>query len=265
MMALWGSSPLARGLRTGPGCARRRCRIIPARAGFTPWAPIRGCRRRDHPRSRGVYATAPGARAGSTGSSPLARGLLRTVTVFSDVARIIPARAGFTSRRRRPQRPRADHPRSRGVYWPGRRARPPASGSSPLARGLRARAAAVAFALGIIPARAGFTPVAVGRAPADRGSSPLARGLLPAVRQPSQHLRIIPARAGFTPPPGRRSRDRSDHPRSRGVYVYAAGGVTVLAGSSPLARGLLLGYVWEDGESGIIPARAGFTPRTPRR
>ena len=50
-----------------------------------------------------------------------------------------------------------------------------------------------------------------------------------------------------------------DHPRSRGVYYALAGGCEHGQGSSPLARGLLLGYVWEDGDAGIIPARAGFT------
>ena len=51
----------------------------------------------DHPRSRGVYAkTLRGAQA-LLGSSPLARGLRRCPRSRADEARIIPARAGFTT------------------------------------------------------------------------------------------------------------------------------------------------------------------------
>ena len=57
-------------------------------------------------------------------------------TAQAKAARIIPARAGFTSTSKgRPARS-ADHPRSRGVYAAyGERAQL-AEGSSPLARGL---------------------------------------------------------------------------------------------------------------------------------
>ena len=71
--------------------------------------------------------------------------------------RIIPARAGFTRRRRRCSGPPPDHPRSRGVYsyeWTALRSR---SGSSPLARGLLYQDRKRGIVVGIIPARAGFT------------------------------------------------------------------------------------------------------------
>ena len=76
-----------------------------------------------------------------------------------------------------------------------------------------------------------------------------------------------------------------DHPRSRGVYPsdwqtwtmqdgsspLARGLPHVLhavryptKGSSPLARGLLVGGGMDRSAAGIIPARAGFTTRTPR-
>ena len=74
------------------------------------------------------------------------------------IARIIPARAGFTLPARRKRHRGWDHPRSRGVYdccsliiidrW----------GSSPLARGLRRIFGDFMPFNGIIPARAGFTP-----------------------------------------------------------------------------------------------------------
>ena len=55
--------------------------------------------------------------------------------------------------------PIKDHPRSRGVYIDAldRNQTPP--GSSPLARGLLLLLPHIGVALGIIPARAGFTSV----------------------------------------------------------------------------------------------------------
>ena len=133
--------------------------------------------------------------------------------------------------------------------------------------------------LGIIPARAGFTPDwpshrnssedhprsrgvydrRICRRVRGRGSSPLARGLrLPHLFR--RHRRwIIPARAGFTKISSRLGSVLRDHPRSRGVYREQREPDDHVRGSSPLARGLqrrggqrLLGV-------GIIPARAGFT------
>ena len=75
-------------------------------------------------------------------------------------------------------------------------------------------------------------------------------------------VRIIPARAGFTSMRTQTRAPRSDHPRSRGVYASHSALIEGCAGSSPLARGLLLffSFVWLC--LGIIPARAGFTPTT---
>ena len=173
------------------------------------------------------------------GSSPLARGLPAWPVGDAASGRIIPARAGFTRRRRRLSGASADHPRSRGVYSSSRRFVSSFTGSSPLARGLLLRPLAAIRTRGIIPARAGFTApqtapqAAGGDHPRSRGvylyshrlkgtrmgSSPLARGL-PARRGGDRdRVGIIPARAGFT---GRRPRYhgcRPDHPRSRGVYA----------------------------------------------
>ena len=152
--------------------------------------------------------------------------------------RIIPARAGFTTACNRAGAWRRDHPRSRGVY-PGR-SRPSStrSGSSPLARGLQVAAGWGFILVGIIPARAGFTPSTPGSPPITRdhprsrgvyarvhsgggelaGSSPLARGLPPRPGRWSRRPRIIPARAGFTRPGPAAAAGSWDHPRSRGVY-----------------------------------------------
>ena len=53
--------------------------IIPARAGFTVTTLPAALAQEDHPRSRGVYRIAPRDLGRYSGSSPLARGLLRPV------------------------------------------------------------------------------------------------------------------------------------------------------------------------------------------
>ena len=172
-----GSSPLARGLPRRPGWRVGGVRIIPARAGFTPGLRLGGRRGRDHPRSRGVYRPLRQSGPGDVGSSPLARGLLAFRTFVRSRRGIIPARAGFTCHHGCLCVQSEDHPRSCGVYA-GRlgspRGRP---GSSPLARGLRARRGRVPRRRRIIPARAGFTRIHDVLVAIVNGSSPLARGL----------------------------------------------------------------------------------------
>ena len=192
---------------------------------------------------------------------------------------IIPARAGFTACRRFRRRPGRDHPRSRGVYASRPAGVGPAQGSSPLARGLHARAISRASARGIIPARAGFTDGATVRAaglrdhPRSRGvyhthcsciavpvgSSPLARGLHRRLTHGVGGGRIIPARAGFTCTAPSAPSWGADHPRSRGVYSAVQHALALRTGSSPLARGLRRPRPEGRRRPGIIPARAGFT------
>ena len=277
-----GSSPLARGLRQPswrPCCG---CRIIPARAGFTPpsrWPPSGTA---DHPRSRGVYCPSVCSASIMPGSSPLARGLPSRIPSFGYPKRIIPARAGFTHSPASALDWSQDHPRSRGVYRPGPRPCCSPRGSSPLARGLPVDGHVHAGAGGIIPARAGFTcwPCIWTTGAADHprsrgvystpplktflidGSSPLARGLPVGNAAQSSEEGIIPARAGFTGPvPQWRARGR-DHPRSRGVYTGTITMWNGARGSSPLARGLRILVLALLGLAGIIPARAGFTSTT---
>ena len=75
--------------------------------------------------------------------------------------------------------------------------------------------------------------------------------------------RIIPARAGFT---STRTRSRSaigDHPRSRGVYLSLLHRVRVSTGIIPARAGFTPRSSTPTREGRIIPARAGFTgPRT---
>ena len=193
-----GSSPLARGLLAGTAHDTKALGIIPARAGFTTYCGPTPWPARDHPRSRGVYARAGAGRPARRGSSPLARGLPGGLTLHAGLCRIIPARAGFTRRRRAHRGHARDHPRSRGVYRRPSRTWLTVRGSSPLARGLRHSQNRLSFLVRIIPARAGFTSTTAGwcppprdhprsrgvysrrgvNFPRHRGSSPLARGLL---------------------------------------------------------------------------------------
>ena len=132
---------------------------------------------------------------------------------------------------------------------------------------------------GIIPARAGFTEILGMRMsrPTDHprsrgvymlmsmpdirimGSSPLARGL-PSARPNETASRVDhPRSRGVYLSAPHMSGEDLDHPRSRGVYKPEKRTETHVFGSSPLARGLLMGLPegWVTG--GIIPARAGFT------
>ena len=172
-----GSSPLARGLLESDITTKGRLGIIPARAGFTMRRRRLAGRSQDHPRSRGVYVTTAEITVQMMGSSPLARGLPHHHTDRRPNPGIIPARAGFTRSSRTSSPPRADHPRSRGVYvmYVHRRAAP--AGSSPLARGLPRQFECARKLTGIIPARAGFTASSRRVWARCRGSSPLARGL----------------------------------------------------------------------------------------
>ena len=262
---LAGSSPLARGLPVRGQDDVALGRIIPARAGFTS-------EERESPRR-------------CAGSSPLARGLPGLAGGDRAPVGIIPARAGFTGRVASRRRRARDHPRSRGVYHQRRSRWRVRGGSSPLARGLRARGPARPrprrHRRRIIPARAGFTGWPPQRRsssedhPRSRGvyyswcgypfyaagSSPLARGLRTCPCTGSWPRRIIPARAGFTIEWLSPITKTKDHPRSRGVYARPPAIPFLPGGSSPLARGLPRLLSPTVGRMRIIPARAGFTNR----
>ena len=258
----------------------RRGGIIPARAGFTRPSSRGRSPCRDHPRSRGVYPFNLPVKSLIEGSSPLARGLRDVWRCGRPGSRIIPARAGFTDTDSHSGDGPPDHPRSRGVYLPSLVATASIGGSSPLARGLRSPQHPVRQVRRIIPARAGFTRRLVpgcrrrwdhprsrgvyragaAAGAAGPGSSPLARGLPTLTVLEPNGIGIIPARAGFTRPACGSAFETEDHPRSRGVYGSPSGDCRLHQGSSPLARGLLVGELVRVLPVRIIPARAGFTP-----
>ena len=200
------------------------------------------------------------ARSSSTsGSSPLARGLLPRASLPHPRPGIIPARAGFTSTTAPPPGRTSDHPRSRGVYRSPLTIRCDRLGSSPLARGLQPHRLCGDGLLRIIPARAGFTHPGTKPSMDFIGSSPLARGLPVLHGGGADGDGIIPARAGFTTGPRRPAPRAADHPRSRGVYRPRSRPPARSCGSSPLARGLRRVAPGLLHGRGIIPARAGFT------
>ena len=178
---------------------------------------------------------------------------------------IIPAHAGFTVTYVTRAGAGADHPRTRGVYWPPSHTHTAGRGSSPHTRGLRPTAPSPAGAQRIIPAHAGFTtlelpPVRDNKDhPRTRGVYPGPRGGPHASAGSSPHTRGLPAilpRAGG---------QRADHPRTRGVYGDLALTGEHVAGSSPHTRGLLLLPSVSLVLCWIIPAHAGFTTAPRRR
>ena len=217
--------------------------------------------------------------AGFSGSSPLARGKHLAAPDPSRVCRLIPARAGKTAVTAGRTSVPAAHPRSRGENTELRTPRASSSGSSPLARGKRARLAACAAARGLIPARAGKTPTSprgqpsraahprsrgenfsgIKTAAASAGSSPLARGKRLVSKDILRGFGLIPARAGKTRGRSKTPSRRPAHPRSRGENTGHEGVPLGEAGSSPLARGKRQAHRLRDTDEGLIPARAGKT------
>ena len=213
-----GSSPLARGTLCGDVCKVRQLRLIPARAGNTP-APTEPPQPSSaHPRSRGEHLYCIYRPGGNSGSSPLARGTHLVFTPPKSISRLIPARAGNTADAFQRSTNHSAHPRSRGEHRTRCRSLLPVVGSSPLARGTRAKELCNYTGHRLIPARAGNT---VRRNPETRkcpahprsrgehraleidpaevcGSSPLARGTRYLTLAVETSTRLIPARAGNT-------------------------------------------------------------------
>ena len=131
-----GSSPLSRGIHAFLDPLLDLVRIIPALAGNTYGRAPRGQRWRDHPRSRGEYSAAVTGAIGSSGSSPLSRGIRVCDDSSFPAGGIIPALAGNTTGWRELTATDRDHPRSRGEYEEGGEVTGGESGSSPLSRGI---------------------------------------------------------------------------------------------------------------------------------
>ena len=219
------------------------------------------------------------ARCAMAGSSPLARGARGKGRLDARYRGLIPARAGSTITGSVLIWPMRAHPRSRGEHAVASYQVEDPTGSSPLARGAHGVGGPAAASCGLIPARAGSTLKRPGCLPSMRahprsrgehfwegtvgvyrqGSSPLARGAPISIGWVPIRVGLIPARAGSTRTSFPKNFRLRAHPRSRGEHSYSTPSASSSAGSSPLARGALLGSLPWFSSIGLIPARAGST------
>ena len=232
-----GSSPRARGTLHRPRCQCGCRRFIPACAGNTDVTPQPERPKPVHPRVRGEHPSASVSKSRMTGSSPRARGTRLLKRGNSNHARFIPACAGNTLPHPLSVGFAAVHPRVRGEHFCLAYRIEPGSGSSPRARGTLSAALPGGFDQRFIPACAGNTRPRSAGCGTTTGSSPRARGTLDSDRALVNRLRFIPACAGNTTDPPPPTPSGSVHPRVRGEHLLALCAVSVLAGSSPRARG----------------------------
>ena len=96
------------------------------------------------------------------------------------------------------------------------------------------------------------------------GSSPRGRGKLLVALPACDASGLIPARAGKTAPSVSSSAGAGAHPRAGGENGPNQPGNCFSAGSSPRGRGKLRELSAAAAREGLIPARAGKTPKGPR-
>ena len=213
-----GSSPLTRGKHVDDTPVGGTDGLIPAHAGKTGSRVRSGRWRPAHPRSRGENLARLTDIENVAGSSPLTRGKQQQRGRDNLDARLIPAHAGKTSRRRCRRSPDGAHPRSRGENLGERTYNAIKAGSSPLTRGKPRPSANGTRTMGLIPAHAGKTSRRrcrrspdgahprsrgenVGLLKGDQiqaGSSPLTRGKRRVTIRMSCSSGLIPAHAGKT-------------------------------------------------------------------
>ena len=152
-----GSPPLARGVLTSVARSLQWTRITPACAGSTNFSCKIAMKSWDHPRLRGEYVSLWMLCHLTTGSPPLARGVLHLTSILYRPSRITPACAGSTIWTMLAHIPLWDHPRLRGEYCGGMGNVMPWWGSPPLARGVLAVFDVVLPHSRITPACAGST------------------------------------------------------------------------------------------------------------
>ena len=174
-MSTAGSSPRVRG-KHPLFCARDAAiRIIPARAGQTSSAMRDDVPSSDHPRACGANLMQLEGKYRKDGSSPRVRGKLAGLARGLPRLRIIPARAGQTSRAATGSTGTSDHPRACGANLFFSPCHLVQYGSSPRVRGKPGAGPHQRPARRIIPARAGQTTGGV-QAKARRTEHPRACG-----------------------------------------------------------------------------------------
>ena len=218
----------------------------------------------------------------AVGSSPRARGTPHPVGPRQRRLRFIPASAGNTWSASARWSAMSVHPRERGEHPPATIRLARWNGSSPRARGTRRVRNGGEMAPRFIPASAGNTSwqargaSALSVHPRERGehrwairaeqvrpgSSPRARGTHRRADRRHPVGRFIPASAGNTALSALRATPDAVHPRERGEHSSRARQRPAASGSSPRARGTLIGRRHRDIEHRFIPASAGNTART---
>jgi len=196
------------------------------------------------------------------------------------VWRLIPARAGTTTRHPSRGRGAPAHPRACGDHWMSLNPWSLPSGSSPRVRGPREPERLPPVVERLIPARAGTTPcrahqqprrAAHPRACGDHGSFTRVKtwlyGSSPRVRGPrgdrprgAARPRLIPARAGTTVRARRKGSRSPAHPRACGDHGNRCRDSGGHCGSSPRVRGPPSDSHSRVAGMRLIPARAGTTP-----
>ena len=234
-----GSSPHARGTLNRDERACTGARFIPACAGNTRSTSTPTRAWTVHPRMRGEHVQILRHAVQSIGSSPHARGTLPSAQHRPLQRRFIPACAGNTAPAAAGDALPPVHPRMRGEHICLITADASCAGSSPHARGTRARLRRSHMAWRFIPACAGNTGPFPH--PGERmavhprmrgehrrymalvggvnGSSPHARGTHRRAAPPLQGHRFIPACAGNTWSPLWRQMAIPVHPRMRGEHA----------------------------------------------
>ena len=274
-----GSSPRGRGKPKAPKTVKLTVRLIPARAGKTPWTASLSISRPAHPRAGGENAINSMGAGIAEGSSPRGRGKPYGLDSQLALSGLIPARAGKTPSTASLSTSRPAHPRAGGENRMSLIAWSRATGSSPRGRGKLVPWPAYHSAARLIPARAGKTdgrsdgrdpgaahPRAGGENGAswpdqasDYGSSPRGRGKLPSCPPRTGRAGLIPARAGKTQREAPDEHARPAHPRAGGENEAQALPDGTLYGSSPRGRGKRELVPNHPLCPGLIPARAGKT------
>ena len=218
MSRISGSSPRGRGKLTTPAGQDIGLRLIPARAGKTRPGKSSGAWPPAHPRAGGENNAQSVAAATGKDSSPRGRGKRDRRHCRPGRNRLIPARAGKTTRRARSGTHQQAHPRAGGENCEEVQGAVGQRGSSPRGRGKPCIRHRRAGRQRLIPARAGKTkgrlPYAAVRQAHPRaggenasidakaaelgGSSPRGRGKPASSSSPVGTLGLIPARAGKT-------------------------------------------------------------------
>ena len=152
-----GSSPRGRGKQLERSRDRARAGLIPARAGKTHRPDSTGTGWSAHPRAGGENAASSWGGRQFPGSSPRGRGKRSAGPPGRHTLRLIPARAGKTSRSWRLRALATAHPRAGGENRLSTSSHSSSRGSSPRGRGKHGFGPFGLSPVRLIPARAGKT------------------------------------------------------------------------------------------------------------